>query len=249
MPFKAPFAAQLAHQHVACAAGLAVRAVVSAHHGLDLCLPYQRPEGGEVGLFQILPGGDGIEVVAQRLRPAVYREMLGAGRCAQGFAVPLQAADKGFAEPRGQIGVLAVGLMPAPPAGITENVDIRGPHGEPVIDIPVAFGGVRVVFRTGLGGDGRGDFFQQLIVEHGRKPDGLGKARGGAAAGQAVQRLVPPVIGGDAQPLDRGRVKTQLRCALLNCHARDQCLGAFSCFFPIHFGTPLHRNCPVTALT
>ena len=231
---EAPLAAQLAHQRAARAAGLAVRAVVGAHHGLDLRLLHERAEGGQIGLLHVLRRSDGVEAVTQGLGSAVDGEVLGAGRRFERFALSLQAAHEGAAEPGGQIRVLPVGLVAAAPAGIAENIDVGRPHRQPVIDVSVSLGREGVVFGAGLVGDRGGDLFQQLVVEHRGHADGLREARGRAAARQTVQRLVPPVVGGDAQTLDGGRVKAELRGRFRDAHAADELFRFLFCLLTRH---------------
>ena len=67
-------------------------------------------------------------------------KVLGAGGGFQIFAVALEAPDIGLAQLGGEVGVLAVGLMASAPAGVPEDVDIGGPEGQSLIDIPVALG-------------------------------------------------------------------------------------------------------------
>ena len=223
---EAPLAAQLAHQRVAGAAGLAVRAVVGAHHGLDLRLLHERAEGGQIGLLHVLRRGEGVEAVAQGLGPAVDGEVLGAGRRFERFARSLQAAHEGAAEPGCQIRVLPVGLVAASPAGIAENIDVGRPHRQPVIDVSVTLGREGVVLGPGFRRDRRGDLFEQLVVEHGGHADRLREARRRA--------LVPPVVGGDAQTLDGGRVKAELRGRFRDAHAADQLFGFSFCLLTRH---------------
>ena len=160
--------------------------------------------------------------------------MLGAGRRFQGLARALQAADESRAQAGGEVGVFAVGLLAPAPAGIAKDVHVGRPHGQPVVDVPVAQGGKGVVLGPGFGGSGGGDAFQQFVVEHGRQGDGLGEAGGGAAPGQAVQGFVPPVVGGHAQTLDGRRVITQLGSHLGHRHASDQFFGQFFRLLALH---------------
>ena len=234
MSLEAPVAAQRFHQRRARAAGLAVRAVVGAHHGLDLRVPDEGAEGGQIALLHVLGRDDRVEAVAQGLGPAVRREVLGAGGGLERFALALQAAHEGAAEAGGQIGVLAVGLVAAAPAGIAENVDVRRPHRQPVVDIAVALRGEGVVFGPRLGRDRVRDPLEQRVVEHGGQADRLGKARRGPAAGQTVERLVPPVVCRDAEPFDGGRVKAELTCRFLGRHAADQLFRPFFCLLTRH---------------
>ena len=65
-------------------------------------------------------------------------EMLAAGGSLQVFSVSLQAFNISDSEPAGQIRIFTVGFMSAAPSGIPENIDIRAPYGQPLINIPVA---------------------------------------------------------------------------------------------------------------
>ena len=234
MSLKAPLAAQLFHQRRVGAAGFAVRAVVCAHHALHSGLAHERAEGGQIGLLHVLRADLGVEAVAQRLRPAVGREVLGAGGGFERLPFSLKASHEGDAQTGGQIRVFSVGFVPASPAGIAEDVHVGRPHRQPVVDIPVPLGREGVVLGSGLRCDRRGDLLQQLLVEHGRHADRLREARGRAGAGQPVQGFVPPVVSRDAQALDRRRVKAELRGHLLDRHAADELLRFSFCLFSRH---------------
>ena len=155
--------------------------------------------------------------------------MLGAGGGLQSLSVALESADEGCAQPGGEVRVLAVGLVSAPPAGVPEDVDVGRPHREPVVDIPVSLRGEGVVLGSGLGGDRGGNGLQQLVVKHGGHADGLREARGGAAAGQAVEGFVPPVVGRNAEPFNGRRVEAELPGHFFHRHAVHQPDGQFSC--------------------
>ena len=76
----APLVAQdVDEQAVAGAAGLALEALVCAHHLTHVGLLHQGLEGGEVGLPEVAVGGLHVHRVAQRLRAAVHGVVLGAG--------------------------------------------------------------------------------------------------------------------------------------------------------------------------
>ena len=230
---EAPFPAQDLLQGMAAAAGLAVGAVVGAHHGLHPRV-HQRVEGGQVGLGHVLPAGHGVEVVAQRLRAGVHREVLGAGGGLHRFALALQALHIARAQPAGQQRVLAIGLVAPAPAGVAEDVHVRGPEGQALVDVPVAVLRRGVVLRAALGGGDVAQPLHQRRVKAGGDADGLGKGRGRAGAGHAVQRFVPPVVGRNAQPVDGRRVIAQLAGGLLHGHAGHQRLRLCSCLIAIH---------------
>ena len=230
---KAPFSPKLLHEIGAGAAGLAVEPVVGAHDGLH-ALVHQRAERHEIGLLQVLLRYPGVEAVPQGLGTAVGREMLGAGGRLQGLALALQAPYEGAPQPGRQRRVLPVGLLTTAPAGIAEDVHVGGPQGQAVIDISVPLPGKGVVLGSGLIGDHGSDPLHERFVEHSGHADGLGEAGGGAAPGEAVQSLVPPVVRGDPQPLDGRRVEAELSGLFLSGHAADQFLGKLSCSFTRH---------------
>ena len=149
-------------------------------------------------------------------------EVLAAGGGFQVPAVALQALDEADAQTAGQIGILAVGFMAAAPAGIAENVDIRAPDGQSLIDIPVLMGALAVVLGPGLVGDDGGDFLLHVLVKHGGQADGLGEDGRRAGAGYAVKHLVPPVVGGHAEPRNGRRIIFQLGGFFLQGHAGYQ---------------------------
>ena len=199
-----PFSAQDALQQVGMgAAGLAVHAVVRAHHALHARLGDQRLEGGQVGFPQVLHADFGVEFVAEGLRAAVDGEMLGAGGGFQERPVPLQPPDEGRPHRGGEERVLPVGFLPPPPAGVAENIHVGGPVGQAAVDAVVARPHAFVVFGAPLVGDRRRHAPEQRGVERGRHADRLREHGGGSGAGHTVQRLVPPVVGVHAQPVDR----------------------------------------------
>ena len=160
--------------------------------------------------------------------------MLGTGGGLHHVAVPLQAADIGRAQLGGQHRVLAVGLMAAAPAGVAEDVDVGGPEGQPLVDVPVAVGGEGVVLGAALGGGHVAQFLHQLRIEPRRDADDLGKAGRHARPGHPVQGLVPPVVGRHAQPVNGRRVKLQLTRSLGNGHLRHKRLSLCAGLFSIH---------------
>ena len=241
MAFKAPLAAEPALQVLGGAAGLAVGAVVRAHDGLHLGFLHQGLEGGQIGFLHVLFGGHGVKLVAEGFRPGMDGEMLGAGGGFEAVPVPLQALGVGYAHPGGQVRVLPEGLLAAAPAGIAENVDVRAPEGEALVNIPVAVGGGGVVLGAALGGGDAAQLFDQLVVKGCAQADGLGEHRRRAGAGHPVQGFVPPVILRHVQPRDRRGIVNQLGRRFLQGHAADQGFRLLSCCFAVH---RLHSSYP-----
>ena len=129
------------------ATGLTVDALVGAHDLCHLSLLDEGLEGREIGfpevaLRQILH----IEGMTVPLWAAVHGEVLGAGQeLAVFFSQPLsvigialQSSHHRETHLRSQEGILAVGLLTASPAGITEDVDVRRPERETLVAFDIA---------------------------------------------------------------------------------------------------------------
>ena len=160
---------------------------------------------------------------------AVHGEVLGAGRGLQPYGVAaLQPADERLAQQSGQVGILAVSLLPAAPAGIAEDVDVGSPEREAlVVHAALARAVGLVVDGPGFG---RGDFtgpFQRRGIE-GRGHAYCLREHGHAVlrATHAVQALVPPVVGRNSEPLDGRRDILHLGCLLFERQARNKVLYA-----------------------
>ena len=238
------FAQGFLQQRFASAGGLAVDAVVGTHDGLHFRFLYCFFKGGEVGFSHVFWICHGVELMSQGLGSAVDGKMLAAGGDLQVFSVSLEAFDEADAQTGGQIGILAVGFVTAAPPRIAENVDIRAPNRQPLIDIPVAVGALAVIFRTGLPGNCGGDFFLEILVEDGGQADGLGENGGRSGAGNPVEHFIPPVVGGNTEPRDGRRVVFQLGSFFLNRHFCDQFSGLCGSFFSVshHFRSPVPHH-------
>ena len=192
------------------AAGVAINALVGAHHLGHPALLHQCLEGRQVGLPEVALGQVlNVEGVAVPFRTAVHGKVLGAGQQlavgadAQVLAVvahALQAAHDGQSHSRGQVGVLAVGLLSAPPSRVAEDVDVWRPVRQALVALDVA----RLLGLLGLGAglvaDSREHLVEQRVVPRGCHGHGDGEDGGIAVAANAVERLVPPLELRDAQP-------------------------------------------------
>ena len=239
MTLEAPFVPQIFLKQLrAAAAGIAVDCVVGAHDGLHIGFLHRRFKGGQVGFLHVLFAGVDIEVVPLRLGAGVDRKMLGAGGGFQVFPVSLQAPDIGLAQLGGQGGVLAIGLMAPAPAGVTENIDVGGPEGQTLIDIPVSLFGQGVVLGPALGGGDVSKALHHIRVKGRCHADGLGEAGGDASPGHAVKGLVPPVVFRDVQAVQGRSVIAQLGGCFQHIHLGNQCFGHFLCFCAVHLSSP-----------
>src|SRR5262249_2443617 len=140
--------------------------------------------------------------------------------------VPLQSLDEGDAEARGKIGIFAVGFLAAAPARVAKDVDIRAPEGKPFVTGVLAVSEEFVVFSASLGRDDVGDLVDEVFVPGGGETDSLWEDGGVAGARDAVQGLVPPVVGRDTEAIDRRRDVLHLGDFLFQGHSRDQVVDA-----------------------
>ncbi len=133
---------------------------------------------------------------------------------------------KSYAEVGGEEGIFAVGLLAAAPARIAEDVDVRRPDGETVVDgVNVVADGL-VVFGAGFGGDDGGDLVDERRVPGGGHADGLREHCGVAGAGDAVEALAPVVVGGNVEAWNGRSGVDELRDLFVECHARDEVVDA-----------------------
>ena len=235
MTFEAPLLTQDIHQQGLGAAGrFAVDAVVRAHECLDIGFLDGSLEGGQVGLPHVLGIGDSVELMTDGFGTGMHRKVLGAGGRLEVLALALQALDEAHAQAGGQVGILAVGLMAAAPAGITEDVDVGAPHGQALVDVAILMGCLAVVLGTGFMADDLGDLLMEIFVKDSSQTDRLGEHRCRTGTGDAMEGFVPPVIGRDAQTRNGGRVEAQLGGLLLQSHLRNQFMGLTTGFFSVH---------------
>ena len=228
----APLVAEDVHeQAVAHRAGNALVALVRAHHFADVTLDHQGLEGGEVGLPEVAHGHGHVHAVAERFRTAVHGVVLGAGVGLIVLAGLLLHAQDGLeADDRGQVRVLARGLLAASPARVAEDVDVRAPEGQfrvagivpgLVVHVPFPLGTVPVGAR--LVGDGGIDLIDLLRVEGGGHADGL-RIHGVAVGADAVAGLAPPVVGRDAEAVHGNGLVHQQADLLLRGQEREEVL-------------------------
>ena len=135
-----------------------------------------------------------------RLRAAVHGKMLGACRGFEvGGVIPLQAFDVGCAEKPRQKRILPIGFLPAPPAWVAVNIEIGGPHRQPLIDAVIASALAFIEFSARLRGNRFRNPENQRFAEGGRHADRLGENSGHTCPRDPVQALVPPIIGQDVE--------------------------------------------------
>ena len=114
-----------------------------------MCIDDQLAESGQVGVLEIVRGDRDIEGMALGLRPVMHGEVLGRG---DDLEVPgvgtLQTGDKSCSYAAGEEGIFPIGLLPAAPARIAKNIDVRRPQREAVEDRSIALALRLVVFGS-----------------------------------------------------------------------------------------------------
>ena len=211
------------HEERAGRTAVAVDGVVGRHDGLDLCVLDQHLECRKVCLIEILERRFDIGSVSCGLRARMHGEVLGAG-CGLEIVrvVALKPLDECRSQHARQIGVLAVGLHAAAPARITEDVDVGRPEGKSGVAAVVAYALRHLILCARLVRDGVAYAVEQFDVECGAKAYRLREYRCAAAAAHAVQTLVPPVVGFDAEALDARCRVHHLADLLVDVHRVEQ---------------------------
>ena len=169
----------------------------------------------------------GIETMAVPFRTGMYGIVLGAGMQLVIFFPlrTLQTAYRCHTHLAGEVRVFSVSFLPPSPTRITEDVDVRCPHGEPLITLQSAFfaefGILGACFIRNCGEY----IVKQFIVERSSHTDGLREYGCQSGASYAVQRFVPPVIGFYAQSGNGGRCVLHQGGFLFQCEPAYQIIG------------------------
>ena len=196
---------------------------------------HQCLEGGQIGLPEVAVGGLDIHRVAQGFGSAMHGIVLGAGMSLQVVVVVALHAEHGLHTEYGiQIGILATGLLSASPAGVTEDVDIRAPERQLGVAgivglahshmLHTVVGAVPV--GAGLVADLREHIVDEFLAEGSSHADGL-RIDGVVTLTHTMTGFAPPVVGGDAQPLDGDALVHHQSHLLLGSEQGDEVFHAF----------------------
>ena len=208
---ESPLVAQnLLQQSAVAAAGFVVQSLIGTHHLPDLGILHQGLEGRQIRLLQVAQRHV-VQVgrMAGVLRSAVHGIVLGTGPqlAVAGRLGALQSAHHLGAHDAGQVGVLAVGLLPTSPARVAEDVHVRRPHAQAVelLVLAAALHAV-VILGTLLGAGDVEHLVEEVGIErrshsHRFREDGHVVLVGGP-----VQGLAPPEELLDAQSRNGGRL-------------------------------------------
>ena len=206
-----PLAQNIRKKLFASAAGLSVRAVICTHDGFDITLGDTRLKRRKIGLVKILLGNHCIEGVTKVFGTAVNCKVLSTGCRLQILRVmPLNSFDETHTETAAQIRVFAVSLMTAAPTGITENVHVRRPECQALVNIPVAVGRLHIKLCSSFGGDDVGHLLHHIFIKSSRKTYGLRKNGCNACSGNTVKRFIPIVVRFYVKTLDCRCIKKSL---------------------------------------
>jgi len=146
----------------------------------------------------------------------------GMGLVIAGARVALESPDHRHTHTAREVGILTVGLHAAAPPGIPENVDVGRPEGQTPVpaEILVPLGivvlGTRFVRNHGKG------LVHLPVFKGGGQSDGLWKNRGLPGTRHPMQRLIPPLIPGNAQPFNGRRIIHHQRDLLFHSEPTQQ---------------------------
>ncbi len=225
---EAPLSAQDVRQEMGVGGtGHAIETLIGGHDRIGVAFTDAGLEGGQIGAPEVDGADMDVELMAFGLGAAVNGKVLGRGDGAEPLRiVALEAADEGDAEAAGEVGILAVGFLAPPPAGVTEDVDIGRPEVEAGVNAVQTRAEGLGVLGPRFDADGGGDVMVEIRVPGSGEGDGLGEDGGHAVACDAVEGFVPPVVGGDAEAFDGGGVLLQLLGLLGEGHACDEIIHA-----------------------
>ena len=140
--------------------------------------------------------------MADGLRTGMDCKMLGAGSGFHNFAIALEPFYKRDSQLFRKVRIFTVSFMSPSPSWITENIYVWRPEGKTFVNVTVFFLGICIVFGTTFGSNGICNLSQKFGVKSGAKSNCLRENCGLSGAGNSVERFIPPVVGGDAKPLD-----------------------------------------------
>src|SRR5689334_11880811 len=157
-----------------CASRLAVYTVVSTHHRSSACFHDSGTESRPVRLTHIAFTCSRVKTMALGLWTRMNCVVLGSGNNFQVLRiVPLESLNECHPETAGEIRIFSVSLLPASPAWIAKDIDVRGPKRQTVKPVVVTPSLCFVVLRARLVGDRRGDAVDQRRIKCGSESDRL----------------------------------------------------------------------------
>src|SRR5579863_1811910 len=160
-----------------------------------------------------------VRSMACRLRPTVHCKMFRRRNDTIVFwIVALHARNKCDSHSPREERIFAISFLSAPPARITEDVDVRRPEVETLenIAMPCTYG--LDVLDSSFGPDGNCHPVNRIQIECCSQSDWLRKL-GDTGPLHSMQRLAPPVISWNIQPRHRTGLIHELRDLFFHGHA------------------------------
>ena len=190
-----------------------VDALVGTHHFAHVALLHEALESRQVGFPKVALGQSlHVKHMPVPFRTAMHGIVFGTSQClvvartlgewthVSPERLPLQSVDHGQSHARSEIGVFTVGLLPAPPTRIAEDIDVGCPYRHPLIAFDVTRLAGQIVLGHSLIRGGTEHAVEQFVVPRGGHSRRLRENSGETVAGNAVQGLAPPFKLGYAQP-------------------------------------------------
>ena len=168
------------------------------------------------------------------------------GRCLQVFSVALKSLYEGNTKCSCQVRIFSVCFLASAPPCISENIYIRRPHCDSLIQIPVAVFFGLVVLCPGFRCYNIANLLQHFFIKHCRKSYSLRKYCSCPGSGKSVKSLIPPVIRRYPLRFHRRTVIFDLRCCFFQSHGINQFFCDFFKFF-FHMITPIPCTKPTLA--
>src|SRR5436190_1811493 len=123
---------RMLQQELIRAGRLTIDCVVGAHDGIGMAFDNRSAKCWRVRVQLVMLADVNVGKVTRGFRPAVNSEML---RCGDNSKVvrivSLHSGDERHSQAPAQEGIFSIGLLPAAPAWVAKDIDIRGPEIQP----------------------------------------------------------------------------------------------------------------------
>ena len=195
MTFEFPFSSQdIFHKIFMCTAGFSVCPVISTHYSLNIRFCYKRFKSRKICFPHILHACLCIKFMSERFRTAVHCIMLCTCCRFHYRSVTLDSFYEFHAKSGRQIWILTIGFMPSAPSRISENVYIGGPESKTLVNIPVFFCRICIVFCSSLSCNDIANFFHLFIVKYCSHRNCLWEHGCHTCSGHSMQCFIPVIV-------------------------------------------------------
>ncbi|OPZ12373.1 MAG: hypothetical protein BWZ06_01534 [Bacteroidetes bacterium ADurb.BinA261] len=220
---QSPFVAQNVLHILAAAARFTVQTLIGTHHRVNVGFFDRSFEMRQIGFGHIVFVGIHIKRMTNSFWSTVYHKMFRRSHQLQVFRiVALQTFDEWNSHFGSQEGIFAIRFHASSPTRIAKNVDVGCPERQPLINFPLAFRRVIVMFGSRFVGNRCGDIEHFVGIPHGSHPDCLRKDGCQSRTCHAMQAFVPPVVSRNSQSLDCRRIVEHQTHLFFQCQTRKQ---------------------------